>query len=332
MLLAAVFLGVGIALLYFGGELLVDGATRLAQLLGMKPLVIGLTVVAFGTSSPEIAATLVATLEGAPQLALGNVFGSNIANIGLILGLSAVLAPLVAESRFVNREIPFLIFISFLVAPLAFFGGGFSLIDSLLLLILMAVYLFVLLRDGESRVVEEQFEQLVSAEVPAADAFPSKSLEAAKSSRWPSILRVVAGIVLLVLGAEALVRGAVDIARAFGFSDRVIGISLVALGTSLPELAGCLVATLRRQGDLILGNVIGSNIFNVLLILGLTVLVRPIEVTWGELVPDLSVMILFAVVLVPLLLMGRRRVLHRWEGALLLLGYLGYMVWLFLHG
>ncbi len=331
-MLPFVFLAVGIALLYYGGELLVDGATRLAQLLGMKPLVIGLTVVAFGTSSPEIAATLVATLEGAPQLALGNVLGSNVANIGLILGISAVLAPLVAESRFVNREIPFLIVISFLIAPMAYYGGGFSLIDSLLLLTLMTVYLVVLLRDGDSRVVEEQFEELVAAETADAEAFPVTASESAKPSRWPSVLRVVAGIALLVLGAEALVRGAVDIARTFGVSDRVIGISLVALGTSLPELAGCLVATLRRQGDLILGNVIGSNIFNILLILGLTVLVRPIEVTWIELVPDLSVMILFAVVLVPLLLMGRRRVLHRWEGALLLLGYVGYMVWLFAHG
>ena len=314
-------IGLGVLLLYGGGELLVRGSSQLARLLGMKPLIIGLTVVAFGTSSPELAATLVSTLEGAPQLALGNVLGSNVANLGLILAVSALLRPLVAEAKFIRRELPVMIGAGVILLLMMALGGGqLGWWNGLLLLLGMAVYLVILLRDGEPPAVEQEF---------------AREFGPTRGDRRQALLRftimIVVGIGLLVGGAEVLVRGAVAIAQAFQVSDRIIGITLVAVGTSLPELAGCLVAAWRNEGDIILGNVIGSNIFNVLLILGVTVLVRPLQVPLAEVVPDLLVMLAFSVAVVPLLLVGRATRLHRWEGLLLLLGYLAYMGYLATH-
>ena len=312
-MLDIVLVAVGIVLLYGGGESLVTGSIALARRLGLSPLVIGLTVVAFGTSAPELAATLAAALEGAPEVAFGNVVGSNIFNVGLILGVGAVVFPLSAGARFLRREMPFMIFTGALMFWLVA-DGVIGRVEGVVLLALLAGYLVVLLRKQEEppRVAEEFAEEYGEAPAPL----------------WSSTARVVVGIALLVLGARVLVLGAVGLARDLGITERVIGLTIVACGTSLPELASSVVAAARREGDLVLGNVVGSNIFNVLAILGTTGVVAPIRVGVGLGVwVDLGVMLLFSVVLWPFLL--SRGKLERWEGVVLLTGFVGYMVFLF---
>ncbi|MEM8960710.1 MAG: calcium/sodium antiporter [Acidobacteriota bacterium] len=305
-------IAVGIVLLYLGGEWLVEGAVRLARQLGLTPLVIGATVVAFATSAPELAATITAALQGSSALALGNAFGSNIANLGLILGLTALLAPVVAQRHFLRRELLFMMLATVIVYPLIF-GSVFTLQIGLgvpggvVLLALLVTFLVVVVRDPESK----------------------DTWEADPVAPWPSWriwLALLAGLAGLVIGARALVTGAVDIAASFGVSERVIGLSLVALGTSLPELATSLAAARKKQTDIVLGNVVGSNIFNLLCILGITAMVRPIAVESGA-VLDYWIMLIISVVAASALVAGRR--IGRGPGIVLLASYVGYMVWLF---
>lgn len=303
----------GIVLLYLGGEGLVSGSSALARALGMTPLVIGLTVVAFGTSAPELAATLTAALEGSPDVAFGNVIGSNIANIGLILGISALVFPVAARAYFLRREMPFMIGTSALMLWLVA-DGWVSRWEASVLLALLGGYLWVLLRhqtEEEARVAWEFAQEYGNGEARVLT----------------SSIKTVVGIVLLVLGAKALITGAVSIARSAGIDERVIGLTLVALGTSLPELASAVVAAAKREGDILLGNVVGSNIFNVLAIFGTTSMVAPMDVKIVGAWSDLGVMMAFSVVLWPMLF--SRHHLDRWEGAVLLAGFVGYVGWLF---
>lgn len=308
--MSVVLLVAGVALLYGGGEVLVNSASNLARAFGLGPLVIGLTVVAFATSAPELFATLVGVLEGAPDLSMGNVLGSNIANIALILGLSALLRPLVGRGHFLKREIPLLIAAA-LVPFLVLVDGEIGRFEGALLFASLLGYLVYLLRNGEPpEVIREYAAQFQHPPWP----------------RWRGALGVALGLALLVLGAHLLVEGAVEIARLLGLSERVIGLTLVAFGTSLPELASSLVAARRREGDIVLGNIVGSNIFNVLCVLGLTATIRPIGVVRSTISLDLWVGLALSVALLPLLLVGRRMRLARGEGAVLLASYLAY-VW-----
>ncbi len=303
---------IGIGLLYAGGEALVKGAKQLALALGLSPLVVGLTVVAFGTSSPELAATLLAALRGAPDVAIGNILGSNIANIGLILALSALLRPLVAHVKVLWRELPVMIGASLLLILLAW-NGRFGRVDGLLMLACFSLYLWMLLRKKE--------------EAPVAIGVGE---DGKPSSRGLQVLLIAGGIGLLVLGAELLVRGAVDLARSIGLSEQIIGLTLVAVGTSLPELAASLVAAAHDDGDIVLGNVIGSNVFNVLFVLAITTLVHPMAVDPARFQRDMVVALLFSAVVVPLLYFRQKHHLGKVEGVVLLLAYIGYVVTLFL--
>jgi len=296
----------GIGLLYGGGEALVRGSARLARVMGLSSLVIGLTVVAFGTSAPELASSLVAVFQDAPDVALGNILGSNIANVGLILGLSALLRPIAAQARVLFRELPFMIGVGLLLLPLAL-NGRFGRGDGLLMLGLFVLYLAVLLRKDEALTTDE--------------------FGTGKTSAAVSLTMVVLGIGLLVVGAKLLVDGAVGLARGVGISEQVIGLSLVAIGTSLPELAASLVATNHDEGDMVLGNVIGSNVFNVLLVLGTTVVIYPIPVVLSAFGRDLIVALVFSAA--PLVFLLRKHRLTRLNGAFLLMGYAAYMVYLF---
>jgi cation:H+ antiporter len=301
----------GVLLLYLGGEFLVRNATRLAAATGMSPVVIGLTVVAFGTSSPELATTLVAAVEGSPEAAVGNAVGSNIANLGLILGLAALLYPLRTRIRFLRRELPFMIGVGALLIPLL--GSGvLGRLEGLLLMLLLGVYLWVLLRSGKTDPEDEPV-----------------SRENGGGSRvaWVASLGVLAGAGLLVAGAHTLIEGAIGLARAFDVPERVVGLTLVAVGGSLPELAGCLVAALKRQGGIVLGNLVGSNVFNVLFVLGLTALVRPLSVEPGAFTVDLMVMLGLSLLALPFLFTGRR--LGRREGTVLLAAYCAYVGFLY---
>lgn len=306
---------IGIALLFSGGELLVRNASSLARAWGLSPMVVGLTIVAFGTSAPELAASLTAALQGSPQIALGNVVGSNIANIALVLALVALVRPPTATASFLRREVPIMVGVAALLVVLLV-GDVVGRAEGALLLLLLIAYLLVLLRPGEEKTeVREEFAQEYG--------------RPARRSTWTAVLLVVMGLALLVGGANVLVLGATSLARGFGLPEMVIGLTLVAVGTSLPELATSLVAAAKRQPDIALGNIVGSNIFNVLGILGVTALTRPLRIPYEVVAIDLWVMLGFSVVLVPFLVSGLR--LGRREGAVLLALYVGYVAYLYMR-
>ena len=303
----------GIVLLYLGGDWLVSGASSLASRWGVSPMIIGLTVVAAGTSSPELFASVTAALHGTTDLALGNVIGSNIANIGLILGVTGMISPIFTEARFLRREVPFMIGVAVLLALLVF-AGGISRFMGVVLTLLLIPYLLLLLRGQEKEEVEKEFEE----ELEGAQAVPL----------WRSWVLVIVGLVFLAGGANLLVQGATSIASALGVSDLVIGLTVVAAGTSLPELFASVIAALKGHADIALGNVVGSNILNVLFVLGPTAIIKPIPAAANSGVQvDALLMVAFSVILLPVLFTGLR--LRRLEGLLLFLGYGAYVIYLF---
>lgn len=301
----------GVGLLYLGGEGLVRGAAAFGRRHGLSPLVIGLTIVSVGTSSPELAASLAGVFKGAPAVSLGNIVGSNIANLGLVLGLTALIWPLTVAARFIRREVPFMLLTSALMFLLVR-DEIVSRWEGALLLVILVVYLRRLLSSSEPSRIESEF----------AEAYGSGS-----TSAWWSLVAIMVGIGLLVLGANALILGAVGVARMMGVSERVIGLTMVAFGTSLPELASSVVAAIRREGDIVLGNLIGSNIFNILFILGATAAIRPVPLRGESFWVDLIAMMLVSVMAWGLLHSGRR--LARPEGALLMTFYCAYLIYLF---
>jgi cation:H+ antiporter len=314
-----VFLALGLIALVAGASLLVRGAAKLAISFGISPLVVGLTVVAFGTSAPETAVSVGAVLQGNSDIAVGNVVGSNIFNVLFILGLSALIAPLVIDRQLVRQEVPIMIGASILIAIMSL-DGGIGRVDAGLLLGLLIAYTAYLI--VQSRRAGNDAHKVDLSQLPVA-------------SRWDrhwsvQVLLIVAGLVLLVVGADWLVDSAVAFARALGVSDLVIGLTIVAAGTSLPEVATSVVATLRGERDIAVGNVVGSNTFNLLGCLGVAGLAAP----GGLVVPppllafDLWVMLATAVACFPIFITGRQ--IARWEGSLFLLYYAAYTVFLIL--
>ncbi|MEM7356010.1 MAG: calcium/sodium antiporter [Acidobacteriota bacterium] len=316
MLFAILQVLLGIGLLYAGGELLVDNSIRLAKRFGVSSLVIGLTVVAFATSAPELAATITAALQGVPDIAIGNVLGSNVANLGLILGTAALVFPLSTTLRFIRREVAFMVFVTILVYPAMATGLYLSRVEGFLLLLMLGIFIATQLRETSGK----------------GEAADSEAADDTDNDRAVGLLLllIAVGVGLLVGGAQALVGGAKVIATALGVPDRVIGLTVVALGTSLPELAAAVVAARRHEGDLVLGNVIGSNIFNLLCILGITTLVHPIRVAPEAL--QLDYWVVLGISILVLLALAFQRRLGRVEGALLLAVYLGYSIYLFVAG
>jgi cation:H+ antiporter len=302
----------GFVLLYLGGEVLVRGSSRLARRAGVSALVAGLTVMAFATSAPELAVTVDAALKGRNDIALGNVVGSNIANLGLILGVAALIQGLTVHAQLVRIDVRVLIGISILL-PLLLLDGKIGRIEGALLflgLLGYLVYTVVLARRARAT-VKAEFQDAIPLPIHGA---------------WLEIGMILAGIALLVAGAEAMVYGAMKVAARYQVSTAIVGLTVVALGTSLPELATSIVAALKKEGDLVVGNVIGSNIFNLLGILGISSMVAPIQPVGIQRL-DLAAMVLVAVIL--LLLMRRGMRLTRLEGIFLLVcyfTYIGYLV------
>jgi cation:H+ antiporter len=332
---------VGLVLLVAGGELLVKGAAGLAARLGMSPLVIGLTVVAFATSAPELAVTVGSTLSGEPDLAVGNVVGSNIANVLMILGASAVILPLLVKVQLVRVDIPFMVAFSVLFLLLAV-DGGLSRADGLILFVLLILYIAVavILSRREARAnglggpgaaiataSAGRMGQGGGTDTATLPEAVAEEAEVPHGSLLHDLGFVIIGVVLLVAGATILVRGATGIATAFGVSELVIGLTVVAVGTSLPELATSIVAVRRGQRDLAVGNVVGSNIFNIGAVAGLAAIISPtgLPVPQSAVALDIPLMIAAAVVLIPLAF--TRSVISRWEGALMLGLYLSYLVY-----
>jgi cation:H+ antiporter len=305
----------GLIGLFVGGDTLVKGAARLASAYGVPVLMIGLTIVAFGTSVPELLISVGSALEGVSDIALGNIVGSNIANVGLILGACGLFAVIRVEWAVLRREIPIMIGASILLLLLSL-DGMLSQLDGALLLVLLGVvitYVYLSSRAEQQEIAPELIQYETEKGITPAPMI-NRPLEAG---------RIFFGIVLLFFGARWTVDGAVDIARALNVSDFVIGVTLVAVGTSLPELISSIVAAVRREPDIIIGNVIGSNVANILLILGLTAVLRPIPVAQQITSLDLPIMIGFALVLLPFLLRGA---LRWWQSTAFLIAYASYVV------
>ncbi|MGB7440970.1 MAG: calcium/sodium antiporter [Coleofasciculaceae cyanobacterium] len=312
------FLG-GFVLLFFGAEFLVKGASGLAVTVGLSPLVIGLTVVAYGTSAPELSVALISSSAGQSDLAIGNVVGSNISNILLILGCSAVMAPLVVSRQLVRLDIPLMIAISFL---LMFMGwdGELGKVDGTILCAGAVAYTIF-------TVVQSRRETQNSS---ADNQDNGKSKKSLKQMLIQLALMII-GLVMLVLGSEWLINGAVAIAKIFGMGELIIGLTIVAVGTSLPELATSIIATIRGERDIVVGNAVGSNIFNILLVLGASSLIAPsgIQVSTPALTFDIPVMIAVAIACLPIFFTGYR--INRWEGFLFLAYYFAYTLYLILN-
>lgn len=306
----------GIVVLYFGAVWLVRGASRLASSLGVSPIVIGLTVVSLGTSAPELVVCLVAALQGNPGLAIGNVMGSNLANIGLILGLTSLVHPLEVKHRVVWREMPVMLLITFAIYPIAF-DRVLSRMDGFMLLLVLLAYLVWVFRSGHP-------DEIKSSHGPRDSMATSE--EAASLLNLKDIGHVALGSAFLVLGGYCIVKGAVEVASALGISEVIIGLTVVAIGTSLPELATSLVAAMRQEVDIAVGNIIGSNIFNLTAIFGTTAIVRPIMIPETVLSRELAGVVLMSLLLLPILRNGWQ--IKRWEGALLLTAYIGMGWWL----
>jgi cation:H+ antiporter len=306
----------GLGLLVAGAEALVRGASRLAAAFGISPLVIGLTVVAFGTSSPEMAVSVMSAYSGQADLAVGNVVGSNIFNVLFILGLSAAIAPLIVSRQLIRLDVPIMIGISVLLLLLCL-DGNINRFDGVILfggiIAYTAFQIFQARREKKANADEETIEKPTTP------------------SQWlMNIGLVIGGLVLLVLGSNWLVDGAVFIAQSLGVSELVIGLTIVAAGTSLPEVATSVIASIRGQRDIAVGNVVGSNIFNILAVLGLSSLVSPesINVAASALRFDIPVMIVVALACLPIFFTGR--VIARWEGFVFLAYYVIYTVYLIL--
>lgn len=299
----------GLGLLFLGGEWLVRGASRLAVNMGISPLIVGLTVVAFATSAPELAVSLQAALAGQSDIAVGNVVGSNISNILLILGASALVAPLVVARQIIRIDVPMMIAAAGLAYAMGL-DGMVSRAEGLALLVLLAAYLTMAIRASQPQ------------ETPAG------------FTRMPvhrDIALVVAGVAMLVAGANWLVDGAVTMARLLGINELIIGLTVIAVGTSLPELATSIIATRRGERDIAVGNVVGSNIFNVLAVLGLTAIFAPsgVPVPSAALAFDFPVMLAASVACLPIFLRGHE--IARWEGAIFFGYYVAYTLYLLLN-
>jgi cation:H+ antiporter len=308
------FFLLGLAILTAGAEVMVKGASRLATAIGVSPLVIGLTVVAYGTSSPELAVSVISSYRGQADLALGNVVGSNIFNVLLILGVSAIITPLAVAYRIVRLDVPLMIFLSFMLYLFGY-SGQITRWEGALLVLGLAVYTVWTIRESRK-------ENLGSKGYEPPSGF--------RASPIANLMLVVAGLGMLMLGSHWLVNGAVAFAKMMGVSELIIGLTIVAAGTSLPEVATSIIASIRGERDIAVGNVIGSNIFNIMSVLGVASLVSPngIHVSGAALNFDIPVMIAVAVACFPIFFNGF--IIKRWEGCLFLGFYAAYTLYLIL--
>jgi cation:H+ antiporter len=308
---------VGLVLLTVGGEALVRGALAAARRMGVSPLLAGLVIVGFGTSAPELVVSVQAALGGSPAIALGNVVGSNIANILLILGISALIMPLVTHIKSLRRDGLTMLFATLLFMGLASFGG-LGRLEGMLMLGFLAAYLVWAYRT-EREDTSSPEAQLHKAEADEIEMLPM--------SIPMTLLATIGGLAMLIVGANRFLLGAVGLGQELGVPEAIIGLTVVAVGTSLPELAVSIIAAIRKHADVAVGNIIGSNIFNILCILGVSSLIAPLPLEGRLLEIDQFVMLAAAVVLLLFLFFGLR--LSRFKGALLLAGYVAYIAAMF---
>lgn len=308
----------GLILLIWSADRFVNGAAQTASHFGMPPLIIGMVIVGFGTSAPEMLISLLAALQGNPGIALGNAYGSNIANIALILGITALVCPIRVHSRAVVRELPVLTAVT-LLAFWQLFDHEISRLDALILLIVFFLIMAWNIRTGR-REHNDPLEQETGQEL-AAHALPLRQ----------ALIQLIFGLIVLIASSRLLVWGAVDIARSFGVSDLLIGLTIIAVGTSLPELASSIAASRKGEHDIVLGNLIGSNLFNTLAVVAIAALIQPVEVPAEVLNRDMPMTALLTLSLFALCY-GRKSqgCIQRWKGGLLLASFVAYSSYLFL--
>ena len=322
MLLQCILFIIGLLGVYFGAEWLVKGSSNLSRELGIRPLIIGLTVVAFGTSSPELAVSLTASIKESSEIAIGNIIGSNIANIGLVLGITAIVFPLKVERNIIKNELPLMIAISvvfYLMAmdkKIGFIDGSFLFTG---IILFTGYHIYRTIRSNS------RSHNLTSG-TDMAGVADKQSLTGRKNLLL-NILFIAIGLAGLLIGAHLLVKGAIFIAGRCGISEMAIGLTAVAFGTSIPEMATSVVSAFRKEAELCVGNIIGSNIFNILMVIGSVTLIRPLNVTQETLFFELPAMLLFSAVLIPMM-MGTWAI-NRIKGFILVFGYCAFVVLLF---
>lgn len=295
----------GLVVLIFGGDILVQGASGIAKKLKLSPLVIGMTVVAFGTSAPELMVSLKAAYMGSPEIALGNVIGSNIANIALVLGITVLILPLAVDKNSKNIDWPvmFAASVAFLVAAL---DGEISRLEGVLMVLSLITFTYIIIRNSRKKNKKKASE--------STEVVPNIYLSIGKN---------LLGLIMLYFGSRWLVSGSIDVAREFNIEERIIGITIIAFGTSVPELAASVIAAIRKETDISIGNLIGSNLFNILCVIGLTATIKPIAVTEKLINPDMFWMIAIAFGLGIILFFWKK--INRWHGVVLILSYSAYI-------
>lgn len=309
MLLEIVLLIAGLALIVFGAEWLVDGASSVARKAGLSEFVIGLTIVGFGTSCPELVVSLTGALQGNADVAVGNVVGSNLFNTLLILGVTALISPLVITRNNARRDIPITLLATLILVVMSLVGNNITRFEGAIMLILFALYIYSCFKTDTGLDDEE-------------DALKKEK------TVFISIIFILAGLAGLIFGGQLFVDNATLLAKQLGVSDKVIAITLLAGGTSLPELATCVVAAVKGKGQLALGNILGSNVFNILLILGTSAAIVPLSTAAMGLV-DLAVLLMSSLMLILWTVTGSKNKLDRWEAVLMVLIYLAYIAYLF---
>lgn len=303
----------GLVVLVKGADWLVDGASAIAKRLKVSDLAIGLTIVAFGTSAPELVVNVIGSIDGYDNIVFGNVIGSNNFNLFIILGIAGIITPLAVKSSTVWKEIPFSLFAVGILAFLAngFFHGGAKILnwfDAIILLIFFGMFLFYV------------YKQLKT------DPESHPELQIKISTKWASLM-IIGGLTGLVIGGKLVVDNAIDIAKALNVSDKIIGLTIVAAGTSLPELATSVVAAIKKNSDIAVGNIVGSNIFNIFLILGVSGLIAPLDydVVFNR---DLVILGIGTLFIFGAMFVGKRHTLDRWQSVLILIAYIGYVVYM----
>lgn len=313
--LAILLLVIGFALLIWGADFFVDGASRVAARLKIPQIVIGLTIVAFGTSAPEAAVSISAGLKGSADLAVSNVVGSNILNIGIILGISALITPLAVQKGTRKFEMPYVMIITIILMLLGMFDGKLGWVDGLILwagMILFLVYLLNVAKKGKAEAQDEEKDE--------------------KKKKAPLIwliVKIIIGGVAIVFGSDFAVDGATAIATSVGWSERLIGLTIVSLGTSLPELVTSVIAAIKKNADIAIGNIVGSNIFNILFVLGTTALITPVAYTEAFIIDNIVAFVIAALLLV--LVLNKDCKLKRVGGGILLASYVIYFVYLMIN-
>ncbi len=318
--MSVVYLLLGVALLYFGAEILVRGSSNVALRLGVRPIIVGLTVVAFGTSSPELIVSMTSALDGAAPLAVGNVIGSNICNIALIVGIAAIIRPIHVEKKTVMEDVVLMLGVTGLIA---FFilNTNERIIESWEGVILFSLFLGYIIHtviDSRKEIKAQKKKEKKELE------FREIPLPKPKKRTWLDLIFIGGGLVTLVFGSDLFVEGAVQIARYLNLSEAVIGLTLVALGTSLPELATTIIAATKNENDLAFGNAVGSNIFNILLVLGLTSIFLPLSASGINMI-DIGIVLVISALVLPMA--WHKFSLSRFEGFILLLLYVGYIIY-----